>query len=105
MLYDVGLQITLDKNGSPEFAYARDRGDKFSRALKNGLTFFGHDPGVLVMLPAMACHTGEFFKNHNGGEYQQRVEKFAETNSELYINDVYRDDVPDCDGEFALNQF
>jgi hypothetical protein len=73
--------------------------------LNNGWTFFGHDLGVLVMLPAMACHTREFLKNHYCGEYQQRFEKFAETNSELYLNDVYRDDGPDCVGEFALNQF
>lgn len=55
------------------------------------------------MLPAMMCHTREFLKNHNPKEYSVRYAKFSERNGELYLNDVYRDDVPDCDGEFSMN--
>lgn len=99
----VGLQITIDKNGAHKFGYTRDKDGSISRVMKNGVAYFGHNLGVLVMLPAMAMHTQEFLRNHSCGEYTDRFEKFSEQNGDLYLNDIYRDDVPDCDGEFGVS--
>jgi hypothetical protein len=84
-----GLQLTIDENGGHKFAYARDKGGDLSRLMQKGTRFFGHDLGVLMMLPAMACYTRDFLKYHNCGEYRDRFTKFGQLNKDLYLNDIY----------------
>lgn len=81
----------------------RDKGGDLRRLMKKGTIFFGHDLGVLMMLPAMACYTRDFLKYHGCGEYCDRFAKFGQLNKDLYLNNIYRDDVSDCDGEFGIS--
>lgn len=98
----VGLELTIDKKGTYEFAYSRDKGKSFGRTMKNGTAYFGHGIGVLLMMPVLAFHSREFLTNHNCGEYRERFEKFAKQNTDVYLNDIYQKDVPDCDSEVGI---
>jgi len=100
----VGLELVLDKNGAHSFAYPRDEGGLGSRLLKNWTWHFGHDLGSILTMPFMAWHYGEFLRNHSCTEYIKRFEKFVERgNGALYLNDIYREDVPDCDSDFGIS--
>lgn len=98
----VGLQLTLNKDGGHEFAYPKDDGGKWERLMKNWTWHFGHDLGVLVTMPVVVWYNREFLLYHSCSEYARRFEKFSEVNGDLYLNDVYRTDVPDCDSDFGI---
>lgn len=100
----VGLQLVLDKNGAHEFSYPRDDGGFGSRMLKSWSWYFGHDLGAMMLIPLLVWYNKEFYQYHSCAEYMSRFEKFSEGNGngEIYLNDVYREDVPDCESDFGI---
>lgn len=55
-----------------------------------------------MAMPLMAWYYTHFYLFHSCTEYIRRFELFAARNEDLYLNDLYKQDVKDLDSDFEI---